>query len=36
MDLFEYITRIYNSIVYIIEELQMEATDTIHQYGGVE
>jgi hypothetical protein len=36
MDLFEYITIIYESLTFIIEELQMEALRILNKYGGFE
>ena len=36
MDLFEYITNIYESFTLIIEELQMEALRILNKYGGFE
>jgi hypothetical protein len=36
MDLFVYISNIYNSFTFIIEELQMEAICILNKYGGFE
>jgi len=34
MDCFEYIIDIYNTIINIVEDLQIEAIDTLNKYGG--
>lgn len=34
MDYFQYIINIYNSLINIMTELQIEGNDTINKYGG--